>query len=393
MQTYPIKYVLVGDSGVGKTQLSRQFMNKTFVKDAQSTISMEFSTRAIPFEKCIIKAQVWDTAGQERYESMTKAYFRDALGAVLVYDICSRDSFLHLQNIWHSQVQMFGHKNMKLILVGNKVDKVVHKGGTDPSPEGEGEGDKSESEGEGEGDLRQVSTQEGIEFARQHNIDFIETSALSGNGVEVMFRRVCLSVASELPGVKIHLDITGLPVGWIANNIPAPLPSEDSPTNRALSTLVRRASLPIKALNISMVNSKLHGSNEDRESGDTSRAVSECLETFHVRYINYWTGEEQDQEPTQAAETGLLFTATPPSSSGVIRDEVYRRKLKRESSTFTDRTGPTERSSSVTLKDADLYDHGEMEISGRASRDLDNRKRGAGKGKLSRCLGSSCTIL
>ena len=77
---------------------------------------MEFSTKAIPFEKCTIKAQVWDTAGQERYESMTKAYFRDALGAILVYDICNSDSFLHLKSIWLEQVKSFGHKNIKMIL-------------------------------------------------------------------------------------------------------------------------------------------------------------------------------------------------------------------------------------------------------------------------------------
>ena len=77
---------------------------------------MEFSTRTIEFEKSLIKAQLWDTAGQERYESMTKAYYRDAVGAALIYDISNRQSFLNLRNIWLPQVTEFGHDGMRLIL-------------------------------------------------------------------------------------------------------------------------------------------------------------------------------------------------------------------------------------------------------------------------------------
>ncbi len=77
---------------------------------------MEFSTRTIEFEKSLIKAQLWDTAGQERYESMTKAYYRDAVGAALIYDISNRQSFLNLRNIWLPQVTEYGHDGMRLIL-------------------------------------------------------------------------------------------------------------------------------------------------------------------------------------------------------------------------------------------------------------------------------------
>jgi small GTP-binding protein len=80
MQTYSLKFVLVGDSSVGKSQLLRRFTNKSFSHDSLSTMNMEFSTRDIAFERCCIKAQIWDTAGQERFESMTKAYYRDAMG-------------------------------------------------------------------------------------------------------------------------------------------------------------------------------------------------------------------------------------------------------------------------------------------------------------------------
>ena len=69
---YSLKFVLVGDAGVGKSQLSRRFSQKEFKSDSSATVGMEFSTRDIPFERSIVKAQVWDTAGQERFESMTK---------------------------------------------------------------------------------------------------------------------------------------------------------------------------------------------------------------------------------------------------------------------------------------------------------------------------------
>ncbi len=84
--------------------------------ESQSTVGMEFSTKTLEFEKCIIKAQLWDTAGQERFESMTKAYFRDAVGAALIYDISDKQSFISLKERWLKQIRTFGHESMKLVL-------------------------------------------------------------------------------------------------------------------------------------------------------------------------------------------------------------------------------------------------------------------------------------
>lgn len=77
---------------------------------------MEFSTKTIEFEKCSIKAQIWDTAGQERFENMTKIYFRDAVGAALVYDICRRDSFNNLKTTWLTQIREHAHADIPMIL-------------------------------------------------------------------------------------------------------------------------------------------------------------------------------------------------------------------------------------------------------------------------------------
>jgi len=77
---------------------------------------MEFSTREIPFEKCTIKAQIWDTAGQDRFENMTKAYYRDAVGAMLVYDVQNPASFENLKNLWLNQLRQYGHEKMTCLL-------------------------------------------------------------------------------------------------------------------------------------------------------------------------------------------------------------------------------------------------------------------------------------
>lgn len=77
---------------------------------------MEFSSREIPFEKCVIKGQIWDTAGQERMEKMTRAYFRDSVGAMLVYDVTNPDSFENLKKLWITQLMEYGHEKMSIVL-------------------------------------------------------------------------------------------------------------------------------------------------------------------------------------------------------------------------------------------------------------------------------------
>ena len=77
---------------------------------------MEFSTREIIFERCLIKAQIWDTAGQERFGNFTKAYYKDAVGALLVYDIGNKQSFENLEKIWLPQLKAFGHEKLMIMM-------------------------------------------------------------------------------------------------------------------------------------------------------------------------------------------------------------------------------------------------------------------------------------
>src|SRR6266487_6958519 len=91
---YPIRIVvLIGDSGVGKSNLLSRFTRNEFNLDSKSTIGVEFATRSIQVDSKTIKAQIWDTAGQERYRAITSAYYRGAVGALLVYDISKHQTY------------------------------------------------------------------------------------------------------------------------------------------------------------------------------------------------------------------------------------------------------------------------------------------------------------
>ena len=97
------KIVLLGDSGVGKSNLVFRFTKNEFNKESKSTIGVEFATKTVQIEDDkLVKAQIWDTAGQERYRSIASSYYRGAVGALLVYDVTDRNSFNHVREfIWH----------------------------------------------------------------------------------------------------------------------------------------------------------------------------------------------------------------------------------------------------------------------------------------------------
>ena len=90
---YLFKIVLIGDSGVGKSNLLSRFTRNEFNLESKTTIGVEFAQKTIVIDGKVIKAQIWDTAGQERYRAITSAYYRGALGALLVYDVCKIETF------------------------------------------------------------------------------------------------------------------------------------------------------------------------------------------------------------------------------------------------------------------------------------------------------------
>jgi len=156
------KIVLVGDSGVGKSNLLSRFTKDTFNIDEKSTIGVEFATRIVPMDDGkLIKAQIWDTAGQERYRAITNAYYRGALGALLVYDISKQSSFENIPR-WLRELRDHANRDIVLVLTGNKRD-LADKG------------------------ARQVTEEQARHMAADFDVSRIETSAMAGYNVEAAF--------------------------------------------------------------------------------------------------------------------------------------------------------------------------------------------------------------
>ena len=116
-----LKLVLLGDSGVGKTNLIAQYMTNTFHHNSKATIGVEFFTRTYKVNDKIIRLEIWDTAGEERYKSITSVYYKGAKGAFIVYDITSRKSFNNV-NKWIQEIKEKTSKDIKLMVIGNKID-------------------------------------------------------------------------------------------------------------------------------------------------------------------------------------------------------------------------------------------------------------------------------
>ena len=115
------KYIVIGDSGVGKSCLLIQFLENIFKDTHEPTIGVEFGAKIVDMGDTKVKLQVWDTAGQETFKSITRSYFRSAAGGLLVYDITDRKSFEDAA-VWLEEARNNGNDNLVLCLVGNKLD-------------------------------------------------------------------------------------------------------------------------------------------------------------------------------------------------------------------------------------------------------------------------------
>ncbi|KAG9137558.1 hypothetical protein Leryth_018844 [Lithospermum erythrorhizon] len=167
---YLFKYIIIGDTAVGKSCLLLQFTDKRFQPMHDITIGVEFGARMIAIENRQIKLQIWDTAGQEAFRSITRSYYRGAAGALLVYDITRRESFDHLVS-WLEDARKTANPNMTIVLVGNKCD-LAHR--------------------------RAVSTEEGEQFAKEHGLIFMEASARNGQNVEEAFTKLAALIYKKI---------------------------------------------------------------------------------------------------------------------------------------------------------------------------------------------------
>ncbi|KAL1535572.1 Ras-related protein Rab2BV [Salvia divinorum] len=163
---YLFKIVLIGDSGVGKSNILSRFTRNEFCLESKSTIGVEFATRTLQVEGKTVKAQIWDTAGQERYRAITSAYYRGAVGALVVYDLTKRQSFDNVQR-WLRELRDHADSNIVIMLAGNKSD-LNH--------------------------LRAVAEHDAQLFAEKEGLSFLETSALEAHNVEKAFQTILLDI-------------------------------------------------------------------------------------------------------------------------------------------------------------------------------------------------------
>ena len=154
------KLVIIGDSGVGKSNLLSRYLRDEFNIDTKSTVGVEFGTQKLEIQNYRVKVQIWDTAGQERYKAITSAYYKGAKGALLVYDITRKETFENIDK-WIFELKRNADEDITLVLIGNKCDLE---------------------------DKREVSMSIGNDKAMLYNCAFIETSALSAKNVERAFK-------------------------------------------------------------------------------------------------------------------------------------------------------------------------------------------------------------
>ncbi|XP_061462855.1 nuclear pore membrane glycoprotein 210-like isoform X2 [Rhineura floridana] len=180
------KLLLIGDSGVGKTCLIIRFAEDNFSGTYISTIGIDFKIRTVEIEGKRIKLQVWDTAGQERFKTITTAYYRGAMGIILVYDITDEKSFENIQN-WMKSIKENASAGVERLLLGNKCD--------------------IESK-------RKVPRDRAEKLSKEHGIRFFETSAKSSVNVEEAFSTLARDILlksskKSAQHIKRPLDLKG----------------------------------------------------------------------------------------------------------------------------------------------------------------------------------------
>ena len=178
------KIVLIGSSGVGKTAVVQRFVDDYFGDDFQSTVGVEFKSTTVVIEDETIRLSIWDTAGQERYRSISKAYFRNAVGAILVFSVDNDHSFNDLEQ-WVNDFYSLASPNAVVFLIGNKIDMVAE---------------------------RKITENNALAFAERHDIEYLETSAKDSINIEEVFVRLTRKIHQKVIRGEITMTSNVLPI-------------------------------------------------------------------------------------------------------------------------------------------------------------------------------------
>ena len=158
---YLLKFIVIGDSSVGKSNILSKFKDDKFDDKTQPSIGVQFIAKNVILDKATYRLQVWDTAGQENFRAMTKIYYKNSSCAFIVYDITEKDSFNHVES-WINECKKIAPESILLILIGNKSDLE---------------------------ESREISYDEGAKLAKKYNMLFFETSAKNGDNIQNIFRK------------------------------------------------------------------------------------------------------------------------------------------------------------------------------------------------------------
>jgi len=174
---YLFRFIIVGDTNVGKTCLLSQFTERVFKTEHEATIGVEFGSRILKVKEKRVKIQIWDTAGQETFKSVTRSYYKGAIAGFVVYDVTDQYSFQNAAR-WLEEIQAHSNEEMIIALVGNKADQE---------------------------EKRKISREQGEAFAKENNLLFFETSARKGTQVDDAFYQVSSDILTKLENGDLRL--------------------------------------------------------------------------------------------------------------------------------------------------------------------------------------------
>lgn len=183
------KVIILGSQGVGKSSLIKSFLYEIFDDSYQPTVGIEFVTTTMHSSQRYVRLQMWDTAGQERFYSILPSYVRDSILTIIVYDITNPLSFRQASR-WIDVIRAEEHREVKIMLVGNKTDICEE---------------------------RQITTDEGERTSKAKNVMFIETSAKTRSNVKQMFelaRQTLIEQQIKMEIKKPELKVVQSPTNW-----------------------------------------------------------------------------------------------------------------------------------------------------------------------------------
>ena len=200
---YLLKYIIIGNSSVGKSCITMRYIHDSFNEEFKTTIGVEFGSKNVTIKGKIYKIQIWDTAGEETFRSITRAYYKNSVCACIVYDITNRNSFLDVKS-WLDDCKKQSPKTVILVLIGNKIDLE---------------------------EQREVSFEEGNNFAKENNMLFFETSAKNGDNIENIFYNSAEIIDKNIAEnyYDLNADNCGIKIG--VNPPKAISLNEDNSTN------------------------------------------------------------------------------------------------------------------------------------------------------------------